>query len=211
VVTADNAQMLVKISSTGDVTVLSRTGQTVSVDGVSKLLKTVGSPTGGHGGAYAVLGSISAVVGEGEPAVPAELAILRDDGDGFSVLAKKGAEAPGVLGSQFNQFRSLAWTGNGGLYGPAFVASLKLGVGKVDSRNDVGLWAQDSGGAVQLLLREGDVLSLGGASKVVRLFSVLSAVSGSASHGHSTVGEGTFAVRVVFTDLTEAVVNVSVP
>ena len=62
-----------------------------------------------------------------------------------------------------------------------------------------------------LLLREGDTLLSGADKKTVRLFSVPSAVSGSASQGHSTVGEGTYAVRVVFTDLTEAVINVSVP
>ncbi len=210
-VTPDNDQMLVAISSTSVVTILAQEGDQITAGGNAVVLRSVGNPVGGQAGGYAFVGSISAVPTEGQTTAPiADPVILKRNGSGFDVLARKGGSAPGVAGAQFNQIRSLAWPGNEGVYGPAFVASLKTG-GGVTSANDVGLWAQNSSGNLVLLLREGDFLSFEMGGKTVRLFSVLSAVSGSASQGHSTVGEGTYAVRVVFTDLTEAVINVSVP
>ncbi|MEY5009525.1 MAG: hypothetical protein RLZZ253_664, partial [Verrucomicrobiota bacterium] len=210
-VTPDNDQMLVAISNTSVATILAQEGDQITAGGNAVVLKSVGNPVGGQAGGYAFVGSISAVPAEGQTTSPvADPVILRKNGSGFDILARRGGTVPGVTGAQFNQIRSLAWPGNGGDYGPAFVASLKAG-GGVTSANDVGLWAQNSGGTVVLLLREGDTLLSGADKKTVRLFSVLSAVSGSASQGHSTVGEGTYAVRVVFTDLTEAVINVSVP
>jgi flagellar hook assembly protein FlgD len=210
-VTPDNDQMLVAISNTSVATILAQEGDQITAGGNAVVLKSVGNPVGGQAGRYAFVGSISAVPAEGQTAPQvADPVILKKNGSGFDVLARRGGTVPGVTGAQFNQIRSLAWPGNEGGYGPAFVASLKTG-GGVTSANDVGLWAQNSGGTVVLLLREGDTLLSGAAKKTVRLFSVLSAVSGSASQGHSTVGEGTYAVRVVFTDLTEAVINVSVP
>ncbi len=204
-VTKENDAVILRVSGEGSLVVAVRKGVTLVG---SEVVASVGDPVGDGVAEFAFLGSVKEAEGAGA-AVPAIIRV--SDASELSVLARKGGAAPGAGGARFNVLRSLAWNGASGGYGPAFVATLKTGESGVTSANDVGLWVEDSSGNIQLVLREGDSIGIGDMKKQVRLFTVLSAVSGSSSQGHSTIGDGTFAVRVTFADYTEAVLNVVVP
>src|SRR4030095_12847397 len=73
------------------------------------------------------------------------------DGEEAKLLAEQGGIAPETDGERFAEFISLAVLPD---YGPVFKAKL-VRSGTVSRRNDEGLWAVDSSGALRLVLREG--------------------------------------------------------
>ena len=85
-------------------------------------------------------------------------------GDGLTLVARQGSRAAGTEpDTSYRSFRSLAVNARGQV---AYEAGL-VGA-SVTAGNDVGLYGTDPLGRPRLVLREGDVLSVGGSEKVVR-------------------------------------------
>lgn len=142
------------------------------------------------------------------------------------LLARKGDAATGaqpaaVIPSgvgptpEWVKFTSLALPPTGP--GPYFVAKLlnrtgttlpaKPGPGGVTADNDTGLWARDSDGTLHLVLREGEVIG----TSTVKTFTVLGAVSGSASQRRSFNNKGYVLVRVDDATGAQHLVLIGVP
>jgi len=174
-------------------------------------LGAIGDPVPGPDGALAFLGAALAGEGAGVLLPPGKTGLLRVEKEGdLSLLAREGGVAPGAGGAKFAAIRSMAWSEGDARLGPAFVATLQRGADSVTTANDIGFWVQDAAGDVQLLLREGDKIDLDGTVRTVRSFTVLSAAPGCASQGHSTRGDGKFAVRVIFMDANQSVLLLNV-
>ena len=87
--------------------------------------------------------------------------MFRGDGKRTTTLALVGANAPGTTGT-FQSFGDLCELGNDGRV--VFVATLAIGVGGVDSSNNIGIWVGTSDQDLRLLVRTGEVIG----GKVVR-------------------------------------------
>ncbi len=125
----------------------------------------------------------------------------------LALVAREGAEPPGAAGTKWKGFTSLSVLDG---RGPMFTAKLASGTAKVTTKNDAGLWATDSTGALRLILREGDTLPGG----TLKSFTLLGAVAGSPGQRRAwTSGDASARViyRAFFTDGTSAIVSTALP
>jgi uncharacterized delta-60 repeat protein len=125
----------------------------------------------------------------------------------LKLVALEGAEPPGAPGTKWKGFSSLSVM-NG--CGPMFVATLNSGSATVSPANDVGLWATDSTGALQLMFREGDAMD----GKKLKSFNLLGSVAGSPGQRRAwTAGDPSRRViyRATFTDGTSAIRVTAIP
>lgn len=133
---------------------------------------------------------------------------------GLQLVARTGSEPVGIPGATWGAFTSLGLPDGAG---PAFVAKVNPGTaGKllplgVNATNNVGLWAIDSTGALNLVIRTGDTIHIGGAPKVVSLLSILPPVLGSPGQARSYNKSGDLVFRATFTDRTQSILRVHLP
>jgi hypothetical protein len=125
-------------------------------------------------------------------------------------LAREGGQPPGAPnGAKWKSFSSLALPG--GDTGPIFTASLKVGPSatfeRITAKNDFGLYALDSFGTLREMLREDQIIE----RKIVKTFSVMKAISGSAGVARSFNELHQVAVLVTFTDRTTAILKIEIP
>lgn len=80
--------------------------------------------------------------------------IFRGNGDNTTTIALRGANAPGTTGT-FAAFRDYLLLNDGRV---AFIATLTLGVGGVNTSNSMGIWIGKSEEDLQLVVRTGDVI-----------------------------------------------------
>jgi hypothetical protein len=97
----------------------------------------------------------------GEVAFNAKLAggtsssgIFRGNGHRTTTIARTGTPARGTTGT-FASFGDIKLANDGRI---AFIATLAIGVGGVDSSNDVGIWIGTSDEDLQLVVPTGDVI-----------------------------------------------------
>lgn len=183
-------------------------GPAVSADGA--LWKSFREPVFGNKSEYAFIGTLAR--SKGKVKQSNDTGIWWQPASGpMQLVAREGAQPPGVPeGARWAKFTSLALPG--GQTGPLFVGAMvnqkKVGVTR---ESDIGLWAVDSTGLLRLLVREGDPVDLGGITKTLRSFTVLSAVSGSPGQVRSFNQQGEVVYHAYFTDSTQAVVKVRLP
>jgi hypothetical protein len=123
------------------------------------------------------------------------------------MVARKGDTAPGTIGT-FAGFTSVALPDDAaadGSVGPVFVAKLK-GV-----KTNIGLWALNSLGELQLIALKGNTAKVKGVDKVISNITVLSAVTGSPAQPRSYNGERTLIYRLTFSDKSQKLVTTVVP
>lgn len=80
--------------------------------------------------------------------------IFRGDGQRTTTIALAGTTAPGTMGT-FSSFSDIKLLNDGRV---AFIASLTLGVGGVNTSNNSGIWIGTSEDDLQLIARTGDVI-----------------------------------------------------
>ncbi len=88
--------------------------------------------------------------------------IFRGNGERTTTVALTGTSAPGTTGT-FQSFQDIKLRNDGRV---AFIARLAIGVGGVDSSNNMGIWIGTSDEDLQLVVRTGDVI---GGSVLTRL------------------------------------------
>jgi hypothetical protein len=131
-------------------------------------------------------------------------------GGDLAPLAREGDQPPGAPdGAKWKSFSSLALPS--GDTGPIFTAYLKPGptatAERITAKDDLALYAVDSFGTLREVLREGQTIG----RSLVKTFSVMKAISGSAGVARSFSGARQIAVLVTFTDRTTAILKVEVP
>jgi len=185
-------------------------GPAVSSDGA--LWKSFGEPVFGKNAEYAFIGTLARSKGKVTQANDTGIWWQPPSGP-MQLIAREGAQPPGVAeGVRWAKFTSLALPG--GQTGPMFVGTMvkqPKTPGGVTPGSDIGLWAVDSTGLLRLLVREGDPVEIGGITKKLRSFSVLSAVLGSPGQARSFNQQGEVVYRAYFIDGTQAVVKVQMP
>ena len=128
--------------------------------------------------------------------------------NGLQLVAREGAEPPGVTGGQFRLFLKYALPGNGA---PFFGATLVTGVGGVTAANDAGMWAMNSVGELKKVIQEGDVINVGGLDRTVQTILSLENNSSGAIGSRIYTSDGSMKLLVKFTDGLQAMVDVAIP
>ena len=157
----------------------------------------------GEGAAAAFLASLRG----GSASRSTDTGIWWMHGETLSLVAREGTPAAGVAGGVWSKFQSLALPD--GSAGPLFVATLRSK--PATRKSSTGLWAVDSSGAPQLLLRTGGEVQVGAEAKGLRDFTALNAVSGSPAQTRSFNSAGQLIYRALFTDGTEAIQTIALP
>lgn len=125
----------------------------------------------------------------------------------LSVVARQGSQPPGTnTGVKFNAFTQYVLPDSGGI---AFLANI-TGTG-VTPNNNIGVWATDLGGTLQLALRKSDKLNVGGVQKTVLGMKIFSGLPFVAGQGRSYSADGDLALLVTFTDNSHALYRVTFP
>ena len=170
---------------------------------VGPFFKSLSDPVSGDGNRVGFIGTLKAKV-DGVTAAN-DVGIWRHSPTGtLAELAREGGDAVGVSGAKYTTFNSLAWT-NDGNAGAAFVAAYK------GTTKGLGLWVEDSTGALQLAFRTGQSVPFAAGAKTVKSFTVLGPVLGALGQGGSTNFAGGFAILAAFTDKTTGVVTAYLP
>jgi hypothetical protein len=130
----------------------------------------------------------------------------------LEVIARSGDDAPG--GGRWDRFVSVAKPDGAG-YGALVSALLKIDrAAGVTAKNRAALFARNTSGQMQRILRAGDELESAGPGsqlKPVKSFVALTAAPGSIGAARGYDGTGRVSVLVTFTDRTQAVVRIQVP
>jgi hypothetical protein len=129
-------------------------------DGVDTVAITLIGTPAPIAGNYDLFTSMPRLNDRGEVAFQARLTggtigMFRSDGKRATTLALSGTSAPGTTGT-FQSFGDLFELGNDGRV--AFAAKLAVGVGGVDSSNNIGIWIGTSNEDLRLMVRTGGVI-----------------------------------------------------
>ncbi len=135
------------------------------------------------------------------------------DGQSLARVAAQGDPAAGCPdGAMFSTFGEVALPDQGGPNnhgGVLFTATLVGGSGSgVTSANNAGIWAVDSNGDLQLIVRTGDILQ---GKVVTALFFLPSSLTAGGQTRSFTAERGDLVFRATFMDKTTAIYNVVFP
>ncbi len=131
------------------------------------------------------------------------IGIWSNTGGALHLVARGAGEAPGCLsGATFSTFTSIALPDQGGV---VMLATLNIGVGGVLLSNNTGIWAVDTSGNLQLIVREGDPLD----GKVITVLSFLPAAAGVSGQSRSFSQDiGDLLFKATFADGTTGIYKV---
>ena len=124
----------------------------------------------------------------------------------LKLIARTQGQAPGCpLGAKFASFSKLVLPDNGDV---VFLASLMGGQGGVISNNNEGLWAVDSAGYLQLIVRKGSIMTVDSTQKTLWSISIFDGAAESNAQSRSVNHSGSLAFRLTFADGSQGVYRV---
>ena len=132
-------------------------------------------------------------------------------------VAQLGTQAPGcATGAKFSAFTALALPDEGGATdqgGVILLATLAANpAAGVTAANDIGAWAVDNTGTLQLIVRTGDVLPVNGVNKTITSVSLLPSLPQLANQSRSFAPQnGDLVYLATFSDGSTAIYNVVFP
>ena len=207
--TAANHFALIKGTFGANSIVLARTGDTIAVDAngaplTGTKIASFLDPVAGTGGRVAFAVSMIRPGGLVSRGI-----MSRRAGQTPALLANVGAQAPG--GGRWSALGALALP-DGADSGPVFLGTLAVNTaGGVTTKNNAGLWGVDSTGTLRLLLRTGQPVTIGAATKALKSFVGLVAAPGSIGAASTFDNEGRIAIHATCTDGTRALMVVEIP
>ena len=92
-----------------------------------------------------------------------------------------------------------------------FQAQITGKFGGVNSHNDTGIWAVDTGGTLNLVVRKGDAVAVDGNLKFLSSLSLFTSSPGTAGQSRSFNRSGGLVYLATFTDKTQAIQKVVLP
>lgn len=151
--------------------------------------------------ALAFLGRLAA--GVGDAASGHTTGLWFDDGAGLALAVRQSDEAPGIKGAAtFKAFKQFVLPDAGGV-----VFTAKVGGAGLHANEDFGVWAADGVGAIELMLRTGDRITVDGVEHTVARMWLLEDAKGVAGQSSGFDNAGSLAVLVKFKDGLRAVLR----
>ena len=172
--------------NTGDRQLIIRVGDTAAGT-TSAVFSAMGDPVYNENEEIAFKGTLKVGVGgvTSTPALTANnIGIWSNTGGTLHLVARRAGEAPGCADATFASFTSLVLPDQGGV---VMLANLNSGTvslpgpGGVTPANNIGIWAADTAGDLQLIVRKGDTLD----GKVITALSFLPAAAGVSGQSRS--------------------------
>ncbi len=121
-----------------------------------------------------------------------------------ATVAQLTGTAPGTGGALFGGFQSLALPDN---MAPVFLANLQLGVAGVNGTNNMGVWALDSTGSLDLVVRTGAVID----GKTVTGIEVLALTYASPDQSRSFNNNHELVYRASYSDGSQSINTATIP
>jgi hypothetical protein len=162
---------------------------------------TLANPVSSKSGEVAFRGTLK--VGLADVTASDAIGLWSDASGELQLIARQGSPAPDLeADAKFAKFNQLVLPVTGG---PLFVATVSGA--EITSANNLGLWAADASGGVELLLRKGDQLEIDGQARTVASFSVFTAALGITGQSRHFNDRGDAACLVECTDGTQAIMR----
>jgi hypothetical protein len=182
---------------------IAREGQASPIAGAN--YKSFTDPVANSDGLVSFIAKIT-----GAGAMPAndDVLVRRDAAGTSTVVVREQDPVPDLTGITWKKFVSFALP-EGEDAGPIFLAQV-AGPG-VTRKNNLGLWARASDGALVLLARTGDSILIDGAPKTPTKLTLLNALPPVQGSGRSFNDALRVAFLATFTDATQAVYIVRIP
>ncbi len=128
-------------------------------------------------------------------------------GTGLALIARLSSPAPGTpAGTKFLSFVSVVLPDSGGT---VFLA--KLIGGSVTTANDIGVWADDGTGTVNLVVRKGDQIRVGGFLKTITALAIFPPAGTVAAQSRGFNPAGDLVYRATFSDSKQAIIHSVTP
>jgi hypothetical protein len=197
-VTAANKSGVWADDNTGTRQLVVRTG--VTAPGTTSEFAALNDPVYNDNEAVAFRATLT---GGGVTAISA-VGVWSNSGGALALVARKGLQAPGCpTGVTFRGFTSLALPDQGGVI---FLGTLNLNSNlEVTSANDGGIWAVDTSGNLQLIVRKGQVFN-GKTITGLSFLPILAHVGGQTRNFNQSTGDLVY--EATFSDKTSAIVEV---
>lgn len=194
--------------SSGIRQLIARVGDT-AVDTSSAVFSAMSDPVYNGNEEIAFRGTLKAGVGDtvSTPKTSANhIGIWSNTGGTLHLVARGAGQAPGCpAGATFATFTSTALPDQGGV---VMFATLNIGTGGVDKTNNIGIWAVDTDGVLQLIARTG--AEIGG--KVITKLSFLPVASGVSGQTRSFIqSTGDLLYKATFADGSSGIYKVVFP
>jgi YD repeat-containing protein len=185
----------------------------ISAPGTAAFFATFSDPIYNNNEAVAFRGTLRVAAGQTTALMAS--GIWCNSSGSLTLVARQGGIAPGCPpGATFSAFNALALPDQGGVI---FSATLNSSVAaNVTTTNNQGIWAVDATGALQLIVRTGDILNVGTSAvpnnKIVTALSFLPALSYVNGQGRSFAqSNGDLVYLATFSDKSTAILNVVFP
>ena len=200
-------------NNTGDRQLIIRVGDTAAGT-TSAVFSAMGDPVYNENEEIAFKGTLKVGVGgvTSTPALTANnIGIWSNTGGTLHLVAQRAGEAPGCPEATFASFTSLVLPDQGGV---VMLANLNSGTvslpgpGGVTPANNIGIWAADTAGDLQLIVRKGDTLD----GKVITALSFLPAAAGVSGQSRSfSQTTGDLVYKATFADGSTGIYKVVFP
>lgn len=211
-VTADNDAALFVGTESGDFSAMVREGEIAPGTGEATFTAFGPPALASTNSVLTFKGTLKK--GSGDPVTNAnnDTALWTTAGGGLGIIAREGQLAVGTSGF-FANFLSFAVHPTGTLpRAIAFTANLRLGKGRVTTSNRLGLWAVNKDGALELIQRTGETVTLPGDRKTKVLAQLtLKAAPQSPAQGRAMNEFGQIVYRVTFRGAGQGIYLVQLP
>jgi kumamolisin len=173
--------------------------------GTNGTFVTLNDPVYNDNEAVAFRGALK--VAAGEATATNAVGVWSNSGGPLALVARQGSQAPGCpAGATFGAFSSLALPDQGGV---VLLGTLNTNAAAgVTATNKIGIWAVDTSGNLQLIVREGDVLG-GKTITSLSFLPVVSYVTGQSRNINQ--GTGDLVYEATFSDKSSGIVEVVFP
>jgi hypothetical protein len=170
----------------------------------SAVFKKFSDPVYSGSNAVAFIGTLTQ--GGGGVTAANDTGVWSNDGGTLHLVAREGVQAPGCgAGVVFKTFTQIALPDQGGV-----VMFAKLGGTGVTSASDMGIWAVDTGGTLQLIAREGTAHAVTG--KTIKTLSFLPTIAGVSGQTRGfSQSTGDLVYSATFTDGSAGIFKVVFP
>ena len=213
VTTASNAGIWAE-DNTGTLQLVAQTG-VIPAPGTTATFVTLSDPVYNDNEKVAFGGTLKVAAGQATKTTAS--GIWSNSTGTLTLVAQQGNQAAGCpAGATFATFTALALAdqaGTSGTGGLSFLGTLNASsTAGVTAANNTGIWAIDTTGTLQLIVRTGDILPVNGVNKTVTALTFLptAAVTEGQSRNFSPQN-GDLAYLATFSDKTTAIFNVVFP
>jgi kumamolisin len=202
VTTSDNSGIWAD-DNTGTLLLIARTA--AAAPGTSGTFLTLSDPVYNDNEAVAFSGALKIATGQATSLTAA--GVWSNSGGSLALVARQGSQAPGCLaGATFAAFTSVALPDQGGVI---LLATLNLNAAAgVTAANQTGIWAVDTSGNLQLIVRTGDFLN----GKTITALSFMPVVSYAGGQTRNfNQGTGDLVYEATFSDKSNGIFEVIFP